>query len=411
MQEGLDRQLSLLCTISEGSLSLQEILDLAYELFDNPIHVTDMSRNVLVYSSSGQISQERWLRDVVQGEGIVETPQQVQEVRRIHNESLRSKLPLYVDDDTVPFPRLIKTLLNASDQPVGIVILSGINHPLSPTDGQLLELLSTYIVRQAEKERFILQPNDRQAENFVIKLLEGTVNSETQVAHWLHHLDWHPKAFRYALVLTHDGTGQEPEAYERVIAALKELPHSRAVIYDGSIVLILSRETPVGRWEEDEQTLLHKVLEWNMAVGISQEILQLCQVREAYLEAKTALRIGTELGQKGPVYDYAHYSLYHLLETLPKGVDIRRFCHDKVLRLESADKSADKELLTTLYWYLISGKSLAKTADVLFIHRNTVRYRVGRCKEIMQTEFDSGEELFDFLLSLRLLQKIQHTEI
>lgn len=403
MNSGFERQLELLCRISAEEHSLQSLVNAAGELFDNPVHVTDMSRTVLVHTNSLSIENEHWCRSVVHAEGIQETPQQVQEVRRIHSESIRSRQPMYVDDDIVPFPRIIKTLLNDTGHPIGVVILSGINHPLTPVDGHLLELLSVHLVRQMEREHFVLRANDRQAENFLIKLLDGTVDSEKQVNTWLNYLNWHPKPARYVLVLQEDSSDIAPEPVENVLDALRQLPHSRAVIYDSRIVLVFTRTTPVGVWQE-EQALLEQVRRWHMVMGISREIPRLCGLREAYLEARTALRLGCGMGAAETAYEYARYAFYHLLESLPKGINLRRFCHDKVLRLEQADKSPDKELMTTLLNYLNNARSLTKTAEEMYIHRNTVRNRINKCMEIMQTELESGDEIFDILCSLRILK-------
>lgn len=404
MSDGLNRQLELLCRISEEDHSLSEITDLAYDLFDNPIHITDMSRTVLAHTSSIEIENDFWLRDVVGDEGVQETPMQALEVRRIHNESTRSRMPLYVDDSIVPFPRYIKTLLNGMGTPIGVVILSGINRPLVQMDGHILELLSTYLVRQMEKERFVLRASERQADNFVIKLLDGLLDSEIQVQTWMNYLNWHPKPCRYVIVFQEDSSNVEPASLDIILEMLRQIPHSRVVIYEGRIVLVLSREKPVGNWLEDEFELIQKVTQWNMVIGVSRQISQLCNLRDAYDEARTALRLGRSMGINETVYDFTRYSFYHLIENLPKNIDLRRFCSDKVLRLERMDKSADKELMTTLLHYLNNRKSLSKAAETMFIHRNTVRYRIDKCMQIMQTNFESGDEIFDIIFSLRLLR-------
>ena len=406
MQDGLNRKLELLCRISEEEHSLGEIADLAHDLFGNPIHITDMSRTVLAYTHSAEISNEFWLRDVVNDEGVQETLAQAREVRQIHNESIRTRMPLYVDDSVVPFPLYIKTLLNDDKKPVGVVILSGINHPLTPLDGQLLELLSGSLVRQMERERFVLRASEKQADNFVIKLLDGVVESERQVQTWLNYLNWHPKDIRYAVVFQADGTDTNAEPMENVLNELRAIPHSRAVLYEGRAVLILSREKPVASWYEDERILIQKADQWGMVLGISREIPKLCNLQSAYEEAKTALRIGQSMGNSETVYEYIRYSFYHLVETLPKGVDVRGFCDDRVLRLERMDKSPSKELMTTLLHYLNNSRSLTKTAETMYIHRNTVRYRINRCMQIMQTNLEDGNEIFDVIFSLRLLKNL-----
>lgn len=45
-----------------------------------------------------------------------------------------------------------------------------------------------------------------------------------------------------------------------------------------------------------------------------------------------------------------------------------------------------------------------KTAELLFIHRNTVRYRIHKCTELINSDLEDGNEIFAFILSLRILE-------
>ena len=50
-------------------------------------------------------------------------------------------------------------------------------------------------------------------------------------------------------------------------------------------------------------------------------------------------------------------------------------------RLEKHDKDKGTQFLETLYWYLCCDRSLARTADRLFTHRNTILYRVRKIQD------------------------------
>lgn len=45
-----------------------------------------------------------------------------------------------------------------------------------------------------------------------------------------------------------------------------------------------------------------------------------------------------------------------------------------------------------------------RTAEILFIHRNTVRYRINKCMELLGSDLEDGNEIFAFILSLRMLE-------
>ena len=50
-------------------------------------------------------------------------------------------------------------------------------------------------------------------------------------------------------------------------------------------------------------------------------------------------------------------------------------------RLADHDREKDTQYCETLYYYLVCSRSLKKTCDALYTHRNTVLYRIRRLQE------------------------------
>ena len=396
-------KLDLLCKLTTSDCTLQEITDKAFIIFGNPVHITDMSRHTLAYTKEQDISHPRWLNDVVRDAPVAESFQQQEQVRHIHNNSFFQKLPVYVDDPEVPFPRYIKTLVGEDSKPIGVLILSAICKPFEEGDCQLLELLAALVTKRLLQEHYNVSGNERQLDNLLIKLLDGTLDHSVNVAQWLNYHHWKHHEYYYVATIHPDTTETEPAPLERVLEALSLRPYCRTVIYDNTIVHIMTRKERIASIESDEEELLKQIELWNMIVGISREFTNPFHLREAYLEAMTALRLGQQY-EKGRCFTYDRYSIYHILESLPKGLDPVRFCNSKILTLQNADQSEEKELLTTLHTYLRNAQNLTKTAEDLFIHRNTVRYRLNKCMDILQSELEDGEEIFSFLLSLKILE-------
>lgn len=67
------------------------------------------------------------------------------------------------------------------------------------------------------------------------------------------------------------------------------------------------------------------------------------------------------------------------------------------------DAAADGHLLETLRSYLSSGGRVRDTAVALGVHKNTVRYRLGRMREIAGIDVDDLDHLLDVRAALRVL--------
>lgn len=75
-------------------------------------------------------------------------------------------------------------------------------------------------------------------------------------------------------------------------------------------------------------------------------------------------------------------------------------------RLTAADPEYGRELLRCLEAYILHGRNISSTAKALFLHRNTITYRLEQIRKYCPMELDrmSDEELFLVYLSCRLLQ-------
>jgi DNA-binding PucR family transcriptional regulator len=66
-------------------------------------------------------------------------------------------------------------------------------------------------------------------------------------------------------------------------------------------------------------------------------------------------------------------------------------CRRLLLPLERADEERASRLLDTLRAYYACGASVAKTAERLFLHRNSVRYRLDRVRALLGADIDHPE--------------------
>jgi DNA-binding PucR family transcriptional regulator len=69
------------------------------------------------------------------------------------------------------------------------------------------------------------------------------------------------------------------------------------------------------------------------------------------------------------------------------------------------DQTGQEELLKTLYYYLILGRSGSEAADALCIHRNTLRYRINKIKSILSIDINQPDVINQLLASFIIIGK------
>jgi DNA-binding PucR family transcriptional regulator len=82
-----------------------------------------------------------------------------------------------------------------------------------------------------------------------------------------------------------------------------------------------------------------------------------------------------------------------VLRALARGADSDSAdtCRRLLLPLERADADRNSRLGDTLRTYYVCGGSVSKTAEALFLHRNSVRYRLDRVRALLGADIDHPE--------------------
>ena len=75
--------------------------------------------------------------------------------------------------------------------------------------------------------------------------------------------------------------------------------------------------------------------------------------------------------------------------------EILNYCNERLGKLEEYDHANGTFLLDTLLAYYMNGFSVGKTAQELFIHRNSLQYRLNKIQELVDFELDDYMEYLD----------------
>jgi purine catabolism regulator len=138
--------------------------------------------------------------------------------------------------------------------------------------------------------------------------------------------------------------------------------------------------------------------------GISRPSDGLSGLREAYREAKDAVSIALELGDTGRTTFYGDLKLYQLLLALKeRNLDhMRRFYDETLEPLVQQDDKKQSDLVRTLNGFFEANGNLAKAAEDLKVHRNTLVYRLERIAELTGLDLDDADNRLILHLALKI---------
>jgi len=127
-----------------------------------------------------------------------------------------------------------------------------------------------------------------------------------------------------------------------------------------------------------------------IAVGVGQAAKDIPAWRNSYRDAVQALELARRLNTDDPLY-IGDLGVYQLILSLNDRDKLTDFCERTLGALVKYDRDQNADLIKTLEAFFQCHGNLSQTAETLFVHRNTLLYRMNRINDIAQIDLDRPE--------------------
>lgn len=131
--------------------------------------------------------------------------------------------------------------------------------------------------------------------------------------------------------------------------------------------------------------------------GVGSPAVDMSAWRDSFREAGQALVMANRFREDKPLY-FPDISVYRLLMQIEHNPELRKFEHEILSPLLAAENAS--ELLHTLDTYFEHNGNLSQTADALFVHRNTLLYRMNRIATIAGLDLEDSDTRLALQLAL-----------
>ncbi len=282
-----------------------------------------------------------------------------------------------------------------------------VHRPFSADDLDCFGELSKVIAREMQKNEYFLQNADRKAGYFLGQLLDDPQPTPAMVIRQLSRLHFSPKARFFVVVFQFPSDPAPGVRYDILENQLRGiLYNTMQVTYQRRFVILFTRGEDEGLGDYVLSILRTQAEANHLAVGISNAFRSLAEARRYYQQALEAIRFGLRIPKENahrPLYFYQDYSFIAMLELCRQQTDLMNFCSPTLLRLLEHDRQNDADLMNTLFEYLENSENMQNTAAALYIHKNTLAYRMNRIREIMGSDLTGSWDKFLLQLSYRVL--------
>lgn len=172
------------------------------------------------------------------------------------------------------------------------------------------------------------------------------------------------------------------------------------------VVLFQQQDPNLTKKLSDMATDIKEKLPLELVFSLGNPYYKWEQISQSYTEAKLVFDERRQNEQSDQILHYEDKGMLQLFNNLDKN-DVTFFCQNILKDFANTEDPTLIDLRKTLTVYLDSQCEIASTASKLFVHRNTVKYRIQRCEGILGHDVSSPEHSLNLRLALSLIDEIK----
>ena len=137
-------------------------------------------------------------------------------------------------------------------------------------------------------------------------------------------------------------------------------------------------------------------------VGIGSIVPNLLDVNTSFIQGVAALRMSRIFSSKSSIHSYKEYVLVKMLEEIPK-FKLMEYL-DILAPKEAKQVFGDEDMLSTAEEFLDSSLNVSETSRKLFMHRNTLMYRLDKIEKLTGLNIKNFPDAVTFRLITILIK-------
>lgn len=283
-------------------------------------------------------------------------------------------------------PRMFMRVLNDNKMIAYLAVIEG-KRPFEDEDFYIIDFLAKMLSIVFQLNVKDIPIKDVAIENILMDLIENRFHSIDILENKLHTFDWNSNNSLFILTITYRSDENELKYIDsgKLLPTLKKylnnlLPSFKSVYYDNKITMLIDLDNTRFISNNIHQTIAQFLDDNNLIGGLSSCFTNILDFNK---QSVNLIYLGLRLKSKDCIYNYADLYFFYMLFILEKAHDLRDFCIPQIFDLIKYDKDNN-----------------------LFIHRNTLRYRLSKISAILNMDIDSGKIIAILYISVNIIKML-----
>ena len=385
--------------------SVQEMTELAFLVMGNPIFIFNAAFKLIAANDSSENMDAHSLQILHEG-GFTQydfdfVNHYFYRSRPLHEQVKKSPIPVLAKDETLGRYRLILCFDPVKD--IGHIVVSDFYKPIEDIDYDFLTIFRDFVYEKLQQSEFIKNTKGFPYEFFLSDLLDKKVTSPRGLQSRYNYVNREFSHDLYCFVVETARSFNTVNIH-RVRSELEGLfPGVKTILYQGQIVGVLSHKPEECFSQENVELLRNFCVNQGIFCGMSNRFENIFNLPDYYKQALRAIELGAAQDNSPGLFIYKDHFMEHVAHVFKQGESAEVFASPQLKRLMDYDKKNETDFAYTLYIYLIYERSLTLTASHLFVHRNTLVYRMKKIAALVPYDAMSAKERLYYIISYEFM--------
>ena len=397
---------------------ISDLCETIFSLIGNPTLIIDKSQNILGYAGISDQESTELVQEILKQINCQENfalflrPHRSHRLKINLNETEKNLIVVPVDINGI-----VKDYL----------VIGEFYRRLDDQDVMAIERASTIISLELMKEKAVFEAERKVRGELLEDLISGNFRFEEAVIRRASFLNFNLNCHLAVFVINTDGFEQfllnnvrKDEMFAQEVKAwIVDMTHRVFLDYRGSAMLMAksdgivglvhlnsgqAKKTLINKMKEIRDKIREKYKKLDISVGVGRAYIGPRYVKQSYEEALAAVRIGRMIKGGGSTTFFEDLGSYRFLYEIKDSLSMQNYYQDVLGNLLTYDKHNNTDLVKTIYHYFKNNCNLRLTAESLFIHKNSVIYRLKKIEELTGLSMDDAEDRFNLQLALKIGQ-------
>lgn len=377
--------------------SLQEFLDLGHQVFQSPMFISAANGQTLAISHQYPATiNPIWKERLENGNMSFEFISKYHE-SSYFSEMYGSSYPKLGRSD-IWGTNILFSNLKIRNERVGSIIIHELDRPFYSSD---IHVLKTYarIVEHAlalHRNRYFAMSD---IEDIISQNLNDNIIDWNQVNMVLHDNEWMLQQ-NFQVICSCAPSGIDSVVIGRLRDIVKQTFPDACAVYHDSLLVIVINNSSSDKIREIINVLMDAARN-KLLFGVSYRFQSLTLLKPYYQQAYSAVQKALSSNQNIVSFgDIFRSEMVKLANSTPY---LHAMVHPDILLLYESDENSGTDYIRTLHAYLVCSGNSREAAAMIYVHRNTLLYRMDKIKEMISVDLSDNLSKNILLISLSLL--------